>query len=216
MKNETGFGLKTTLYFWLALFFCAVSISGKGYSLNNNRASSQDNKNLKELDNLEYAVYTDFFGTEKLPISEIPQFFEYTIKSRKIFENTFPGSDVKPEVKSTLQKLFSEAVTAPFDDFIQKNTTEYLVKDKIQVPDMTVFSKEQRAKLLAGKLYEVPSHVTGEYVSVSRIGFNKKKDVALFRIIWNGSALVSYYVMMQKKENKWLIVNIGTDKMIIY
>jgi len=65
-------------------------------------------------------------------------------------------------------------------------------------------------------LSEVPANVTGEYVSVSGIGFNDAKDTAFFRITLNSSAVTSYYVMMQKKENKWVIVNAIMDNMIIF
>lgn len=212
MKNN----FKRMLYIWLSVLVGSVSFPGKAYSLLNDKASFQTNKDLKEIENLEYDVYTDFFSTEKLPAIELPQFFEHAVQCRKIFETTDLAKLIKQDELSSLKKFFGVAVSTSLNDYIQKNTTEYLVKERMKVADLTVFTKEQRDKLFSGGLSEVPSHVTGEYVSVSSVGFNAKKDTAFFRIVWNGSAVTSYYVMMQKKENKWLIINTTMDNMIIF
>ena len=209
-------GLLTTPTLWLSVLISSVSIPEKAYSRFYGKPSFQDNKTLKELDDLEYDVYTDFFGTENLPTFELPEFFQHAIQARKIFGTTDLAKQIKQDELSSLKKFFGKAVNTPLKDFNKKNTTEYMVKDRMKDSGMTVFTKEQRNKLFSGGLSEVPSHVTGEYVSVSGIGFNEAKDTAFFRITFNSSAVTSYYVMMQKKENKWVIVNAIMDNMIIF
>lgn len=212
MKNN----LKRTLYIWLSVLVGSVSFPGKAFSLLNDKASIQTNGDLKEIDNLEYAVYTDFFSTGKPTTFELPQFFEHAIQCRKIFGTTDLAKQIKQDELSSLKKFFGVVVTSSLKDYIKKNTTEYLVKERIKVADLTVFTKEQRDKLFSAGLSEVPSHVTGEYVSVSRIGFNEAKDTAFLRITLNSSAVSGYYVMMKKNENKWMIINAIMDSMIIF
>ena len=216
MQDNLKIGLIRILYIWLTVFVGFASFPQKAFSLFSHETTFQIDLGLKEIDSLEYAVYTDFFNIEKLPPVEIPQFFKHAVGARKIFGNTITEKELKPDELSYILKSFGEAIIKPFEDYRKKNSEEYLVKDRIMVPGVTIFTKEQRDKLFSGGLSEVPSHVTGEYVSVSRIGFNQEKDTAFFKIIWNGSAVTSYYVMMQKKGTKWLIVNLIMDNMIIF
>jgi hypothetical protein len=209
-------GLLTTPTLLLSLLISSVSIPEKACSRFDGEPSFQDNTNLKELDDLEYAVYTDFFGTENLPTFELPEYFQDAIQARKIFGTTELAKPIEQDELSLLKKFFGKAVNTPLKDYNKKNTTEYMVKDRMKDSGMIVFTKEQRDKLFSGGLSEVPSHVTGEFVSVSGIGFNETKDTAFFMITLNGSAVTSYYVMMQKKENKWVIVNAIMESIVIF
>jgi hypothetical protein len=212
MLNNLHFNLIRSLFIRLFVLVCAILITGKAYSHFYNETDNE----LNELENLEYAVYSDFFGTEKLPSFKLPQFFEHAIKARKIFEITITPKHLKQDESASFKKKFGKEISSSLKDFKKRNAKECLVKDKIMVSGMTIFRKEQRDSLLSKGLSEVPSHVTGEYVSISRIGFNEVKDTALFYIIWNGSAVTSYYVMMQKLKDKWMIVNVSMDNMIIF
>ena len=198
-KSNQTIGLKYVL--WLTVLLFCLSSSGKGQ------------RKLREVDNSDYKVYTSFFTTEKLPTIEIPQFFENAIKARKVFENTVVTKEINP---SELSKVFGEQFYSLIKDYKKNNTTEYIVKQKIKVPYLTILTKAEKEKRLSDKLVEVPSHLTGEYVSLSRVGFNKTSDRALFHIIWNGSAVTSYYVIMQKQNNKRGIIKVEMDDMIIF
>ncbi len=216
MQDNLKIGLIRIPYIWLSVFVGFASFPQEAFSLFRREATFQFDKGLKEIDSLEYAVYTDFFGTGKLPAIELPQFFEHAVQARKVFGTTDLVKKIKQEELLSLKKFFGRSVNIPLLDCQKKNTTEYLVTDRMKVADLTIFTKEQRDKLFSAGLSEVPSHVTGEYVSVSRIGFNDVKDTAFFRITLNHSAVTSYYVLMLKKENKWVIVNAIMDNMIIF
>ncbi len=204
-KYESNVLFSLSKWFWLMILIYGLPIQGK--------CQSGENDKLKEVSKLDYAVYTSFFSTEKLPAIELPQFFEHAVKARKVYENTVVAKAIKQEELAELGKTFSEAI---FTDYLKNNTSEFIVKERILVPDLTILTKAEKEKRLSGKLVEVPSHVTGEYVSLSRAGFNKKGDKALFYITWNGSAVTSYYVMMQKQDNKWVIKNVEMDNIIIF
>jgi hypothetical protein len=195
-------------YLWLVALICNLSIIGKG--------QQSDNIGLKEVDKMDYVVYNSFFTTEKLPAIELPQFFGYVAKARKIYGNTVIAKELKPKELVFFNQSFGESFNCIYEDFRKNNKVEYLVKDGIMTPDLTILSKEQKEKMLSGRLVEVPSHLTGEYVSLSRVGFNKEGDRALLHITWNGSAVSSYYVMMQKQDNKWEMINVEMDNMIIF
>jgi len=66
------------------------------------------------------------------------------------------------------------------------------------------------------KLRDVPSRRMSEIVYLSRIGFNKAKNTAIFYVIHSGSPRTSYYVLMEKTDNKWVIKNTVMDNMIIF
>jgi|GEM_PF-2396415 len=205
-ESNVLFGLSR--WFWLIVLIQCFSIQGK--------CQSGENDKLKEVSKWDYAVYTSFFATEKLPAIELPRFFEQAVKARKVYENTVIAKAIKPEEIAELGKTFGEGFDSLYKDYKNNNTDEFIVRERILAPDLTILTKAEKGKRLSGKLVEVPSHLTGEYVSLSRAGFNKKGDKALFYITWSGSAVTSYYVMMQKQDNKWVIKNVEMDNMIIF
>lgn len=207
-KCESNLLFGLSKWFWLIILIYGLPIQGK--------CQSGENIKLKEVGKLDYVVYTSFFSTEKLPAVELPQFFEQAFKARKVYENTVIAKAIKPEEVAELGKTFGEEFNSLFIDYMKNNTSEFIVKERILVPDLTILTKAEKEKRQSGMLVEVPSHLTGEYVSLSRAGFNKKGDKALFYITWNGSAVTSYYVMMQKQDNKWLIKNVEMTNMIIF
>jgi hypothetical protein len=192
----------------LTVLICCLSIQGMSQKTDNNK--------LKEVDAMDYEVYTSFFAAEKLPAGELPQFFDDAVKARKIYGNTVMAKEVKPNETAFLQKSFGEQFNSLFEDYRKNNRVEYLVKERITVPYLTIMTKEQKEKMQSGKLVEVPSQLTGEYVSLSRAGFNKAKDTALLHIDWSGSAATSYYVLMKKQDNKWIIIKAEMDSMVIF
>jgi hypothetical protein len=193
---------------WFTALICCFSIPGKG--------QPSENSKLKEVDAMDYEVYTSFFATEKLPAGELPQFFDDAVRARKIYGNTVIAKEVKPNEIAFLQKSFGEQFNSLFEDYRKNNKVEYLVKERILVPYLSIMTKEQKEKMQSGKLVEVPSQLTGEYVSLSRAGFNKSRDNALLHINWSGSAATSYYVLMRKQDNKWIIIKAEMDDMIIF
>jgi len=193
---------------WQTALICCLSIPGNGQQTNSN--------GIKEVEKVDYEVYTSFFTTEKLPAIEIPQFFEYAAKTRKIYANTVIAKDLKPDELAFLRQSFGEQFNSLYENYRKNNRVEYLVKDRIRVPDLSILSKEQKEKMFSGKLVEVPSHLTGEYVSLSRVGFNIARNTALFHLSWSGSASTSYFVKMQKQNNRWVIVKVEMDDMIIF
>lgn len=195
-------------WFLLILWIYCFSIQGMG--------PSHENAKHKEVSESDYTVYTSFFATEKLPSIEIPQFFEDAVKTKKVFENTVVAKPIKPEELSELSGTFVNEFSSIVTDYLKNNTTEFIVREKILIPDLTILTKAEREKRLSGKLTEVPTQLTGEYVSLSRPGFNKEGDKALFYIVWNGSAVAGYYVLMQKQDHKWIIKNVKMDNMIIF
>lgn len=200
--------LRKDLFLWITVMACCFFFPVKG--------QTADNNSLKEVDSMDYQVYTSFFATEKLPDIELPQFFQYAFKARKIYGNTVIAKEIKPNERDFLLKSFGEQFNTLFNDYRKNNRVEYLVKEKINVPDLTILTKEQKEKMFSGKLVEVPSSVTGEYVSLSRVGFNQARDKAFFHLNWSGSATTSYYVMMQKQGNEWVIKKVEMDDMIIF
>jgi hypothetical protein len=179
-------------------------------------AQSAINNSPKEVDKMDYVVYTSLFANPKLPNIELPQFFEHAANARKVFGSTVIAKEIKPNELNFLHKSFGESFNSLYEDYRKNNRVEYLVKEAIGITGLTILTKEGREKMFSGKLVEVPASVTGEYVSLSRVGFNKARDKALFHLNWSGSTATSYYVMMQKQDNKWVIVKVEMDEMIIF
>jgi hypothetical protein len=205
-NSNTLFSLSKV--FWLTVLICCFSFQGE--------CQSSESDKINEVSNKDYAVYTSFFASEQLPAIEIPQFFRYAVEARKVYENTIIAKAIKSEELTELGKTFGEEFNSLYKDYKKNNTTEFVVKERIKVPDLTIQTKAEKEKSLSGMLVEVPSHLTGEYVSLSRAGFNKTGDTAFFQITWNGSAVTNYYVMMRKQDNKWVIKMVEMENMIIF
>jgi hypothetical protein len=59
------------------------------------------------------------------------------------------AKEVKPNEIAFLQKSFGEQFNALFEDYRKNNRVEYLVKEKIRIPYVSVMTKEQKEKMQA-------------------------------------------------------------------
>jgi len=180
-----------------------------------------DGKPMQEIGDDEYKVFTGFFSTKKMPEMKLPEFFRYVIDGsfigRTIYEKTLIGKKVKQDSLDYLKKIFGRDVAALVEDYERKSVEEYGIKDRILVPRLTILSEQKMKKIRNSRgLSDVPPKELDGVVYLSRVGFNSEKNAALFYVSQSGSPHVSYFVLMDKEDNKWVLKNAVMDKMVIY
>ena len=177
-----------------------------------------DSEPMREIGDDEYEVLTDFFSTEKMPEIELPQFFENVIKGRSVYEKTLLGEKLDRESLKDLEKVFGKLDSFLIQDYQHKNMMEYAIKDRILVPYLRIFSEQQGKNAFRdlGNGLERFSERRSGIMYLSRIGFNREKNNALFYVSQDASPGTSYFVLMEKTDKKWAIRNAVMDKMIIF
>jgi hypothetical protein len=174
-------------------------------------ANTERPSRLDELGMDDYQVYTDFFTAERLPNITLPQFFENALKERSVFGRTLANRKTDAATLNKLEKIFGSGIGLAFPDYRQKNTAEYLVKDRILIDRLVIVSEDDLKK----ENREGPSEQTKSLIYLSRVGFNKAKDLALFYIENGGAPITGYFVVMEKKNDTWQINSAMLDKLLI-
>ena len=181
-----------------------------------------DSENTKkekyqEISDEEYALFTDFFTTQKKSDSRYPEYFDQALNASTIFETTL-GKDDLPKHAINLNKEFGFNTKELVANYIQKNKQSYAIKDRILVDHINILSQKQQdqQRLNARKHGESFSERRTELLFLSKVGFNKEKNLALFHLSHSGSLGTSYYVVMEKSDRKWVIKNVALDKMVIF
>ena len=136
------FGLSK--WFGLMLLIYCFSIQGM--------CQSGENSKIKEVSHKDYAVYSSFFATEKLPSIELPQFFQYAVNARKVYEHTVVAKATKPEGPAES----GEEYNSIFKDYLKNNTTVFIIKERISVPDLNILTNAEKEKRLSGDWLRFP------------------------------------------------------------
>lgn len=171
----------------------------------------------------EYAVYAAFLRSRPAARPNGPQFFEDVPRARLLVGHTLAlGKDAgKPDWPARDLRGVEPDLAA---DYRAKNAQEWVLTDRIDVPDLAVISRKALdAKLDAAGLrgLGVPRQPSldlhGGYATLSRVGFNRAGDTALFKVALTnpGTMHTSYLVLMRKQNGIWTFADVaGQDFMI--
>jgi len=165
-------------------------------------------KPIAEVSHDEYEVYADFFSTDREAMSgfEIPPYFTNTYRARHVYYETSTRKNLEKETLKFLLENFGTLDKSLMRDYIEKNKEIRILRDRMVVPWLQIVqTNEPYREGLRGE--EQPLTVFSDEVFLSRIGFNKKQDTALFYVSQNGAPMTGYFVLMVKKENRWVIKN---------
>ena len=172
----------------------------------------QPAKSVKEISEEEYQLFAYFFSTSKSDKKlRFPEYFTHVLDAKVISSHTLVAK--KGDNKELFKMLGEDAKTLT-GDYLRKNSFEYLIKDRIMVSGISILSEQQRKKEIG--LREVPSARFRELVYLSRVGFNLAKTRALFYVSVASAPATSYYVVMQKKGDKWEYEDALMAEMLIF
>ena len=167
----------------------------------------------------EYEVLTAFFKSPPPKGSDVPEYFDATVAGRYLVGRTLAPRQARTATwpSTALGELGAELI----EDYWEKNRKEWLLTDRILVPHLRVVSSEEvNAQLSAGLKGSGGSDRRlhgGGIVYVSRIGFNRAKDAALFGVAVNYPRAMGarYLVLMQKQDGAWRLVRAAMESLII-
>ena len=135
----------------------------------------------KSVDDEEYAVYSALIESYTL---------QHRPSSLVISETTInsPQKSLRPirdsQVEATTRK-----------DFLSKNDRVYALTDRLRISSKYQFSKE------AERVYAAPAGML--VISLSRVGFNRKRDQAILYVRVVGERMKKQYVVLTKEDGKW-------------
>lgn len=170
-------------------------------------------KSVKEISEEEYKVFTDFFKISENSVTVFPEYFDNVFHINSVSAITLKAK--KPNYKM-MKKFLGDGYKPLYKDYLMKNALEYLIKDKILIPYLSVVS-EKKKKMINNENYlsETPSRMS-EMIYLSRVGFNSTKTRALFYISVYTAPGTSYFVVMLKIGDKWVYENSIMTEMLIF
>jgi hypothetical protein len=177
----------------------------------------KDSKPAQEISGEEYKVYGDFFKTRFGKEKEYPEYFDNILEAGSVFEITLTVK--KSDLSSFREVMTAAGKDSAFlkSDFMRKNALEFRLKDKILARGISILSEEERnAVFKKHGLQETPPAELSRLVYLSRVGFSKEKNFAVFYISNSGSPGTSYFVLMRKKDTGWVFVKAFADRMVIF
>lgn len=165
-------------------------------------------KPIAEVSHEEYEVYADFFSTQTETMTgfEIPPYFTNTYRARHVYHETSTGKNFDREILKYLMESFGTLDTSMMQDYSEKNKGVRILRDRMVVRWLQIVqTSEPFREGIRGA--EQPLRVFSDEVFLSRVGFNEQQDTALFHVSQNGAPMTGYFVLMVKKENRWVIKN---------
>lgn len=169
-----------------------------------------------EITPIEYEIFNSFFSAAASEYNTLPAFIPGALLSGKILGSTSPASGLTRIELTNLQKTFGRQFLPLYRSYLENNRIEYRIKDRIMVTGLSIFSKKQHDRIKAGQLLGSLTGLNGEYISLSRPGFNETHDQALFHLSWSGSLMANCFVLMEKSGADWQIVATALDDRMMY
>ena len=176
--------------------------------------AEEDLPKSDEITDEEYQIYSDFFRIRKTPDLTSPVSDLFPSQGRLVYELTSTAKKMTAaELKSIKKSLGKEDVSI-IEDYRRKNAKAFLLKDKIMADGIEILTEQDMSDAAREGLKGFSESLTkkyplqGERVYLSRVGFNKRRDKALFHAaIANRFMGAGYYVVMQRKEATWRLQN---------
>ncbi len=185
-------------------------------SFNPNPLQTTLSPTTPEITPIEYELFNSFFSTAASGDNSLPSFIPGALLSGKILGSTSPASGLTRIELTNLQKTFGRQFLPLYRSYLENNRAEYRIKDRIMVTGLSIFSKKQHDRIKAGQFLGSLTGLNGEYISLSRPGFNETHDQALFHLSWSGSLMANCFVLMEKSGADWQIVATALDDRMMY
>lgn len=173
--------------------------------------------NRNKITEEEYRVFTAFFSIKETPgTSNSPMPHDFPSKGRLVSEKTSAGKKITGDFFENPDKPSDRLDASLIESYNNRNTKEYLITDKILVPELRILTEEEKEAIKEkygfgkgfsrGLMESYPLHNGITYLSA--IGFSSEKNTALFSVSnSNGLTGVSYYIVMEKTGNGWRLKN---------
>lgn len=169
----------------------------------------------------EYAVYAALFAVKAPGGIDSPQFFDAVPEGRTVSGTTLelksPGDAVWPV------EGFGPVDKALVKDYRAKNAKAWPIKGPIAVQGLVILTPEEldaRLKAAMADPGETEGHLglTGTFVSLSRVGFNKSGERALLSaaVTWPRAMRAQYLVLMKKTAEGWGLENVMMEGLIYH
>ena len=114
--------------------------------------------------------------------------------------------ETRGEILEYLMERFGTLDKFMMQDYSEKNKEVRILRDRMVVRWLQIVqTSEPYREGIRGA--EQPLSALSDEVFLSRIGFNEQQDTALFHVSQNGAPMTGYFVLMVKKENRWVIKN---------
>ncbi len=167
----------------------------------------------------EYQVYAALFGVQGPSGPEAPQFFGDVPKCRLVAGPTLAVE--KPLPDSWPGEGFPPRGSDIVRDYLAKNEKAWPLLGPIPVPDLTVLSPEElETRLSAIGLREGVDtgalRLSGGFLRLSRVGFNRAGSLALFSVAQTepGTMRTQYIVLMKKNAGAWELEKVAMEGLI--
>lgn len=167
----------------------------------------------------EYEVLAAFFKSPSPKGQDVPEYFDAAVSGRYVVGRTLTPR--KARTATWPNGVLGDIKADLVDDYWDKNRKEWLLTDRILVPDLKVASPEdvsaQFSAGLRGKGGANERLLYGGAINyVSRVGFNRAADAALFSVAFNYPRAMSarYLVLMRKQDGAWRLIRAAMESLI--
>lgn len=162
----------------------------------------------------EYEVFRGFFATEQFENIEVPEFFNLAFSCQSLYEKT-QSVHISAEELTDLRKEYGDVIFTLWEDLQTKNLQEASIKDLFLDPKISMVSVKQMNRPSGREFSDSPVFEPSAII-FSRVGFNPGKNRALFCMDHQSSPGTSYFVLMNKEKDRWVIHKIFLKDLKIY
>lgn len=172
-------------------------------------------KAVPTITDAEYKVFESFFGTPPKDQTNYPPYFEYMLESRSVYEMTSAVDDKNKTMPKLFKDILGSDAKVMHDNYLKNNKIEYRIKDRILVPEFSIYTEEASRKEKERHGLSRTPGMFGPSAYISRVGFNEAQNRAIFYISGNSAPITAYFVIMKKTDGQWEYEDAVLDKMLI-
>lgn len=177
-------------------------------------AASQD-----PIEAREYEVMAALFAVEAPGGLNSPQFFDAVPEGRIVSGTTIALKDPKDRIWPV--EGFGPVDKDLVKDYRAKNLREWPIRGRIEVEGLVVLTPEELDARIRSTAEDPDGHhfgLSGGFVSLSRVGFNKAGDLALLSAAHTSphAMRAQYLVLMKKTAAGWRLENVMMEDLLYH
>jgi len=178
-----------------------------------------------EITDEEYQVFTDYFSAASSKTStDLPSGLAVNPQEIRVVHGfTSAAGRLDEKNREKLRQMLDTLESDLVKDFKAKSAQQAIIRDRIMVRGLTIVADREKEQITGERILNErmrsknPNSLNRSIAYLSRVGFDQRKETALFHVgAVDGGPIIRYFVLMKKIDGKWAISKtVMTDFIIL-